>query len=340
MEIGDCIPWQGSRVYTITKKGNNSYHCTCPAWKFQKKSPHERKCKHILELLGESKKRSFEQQDNIVKKSIKRRKKIKENNENIPLWKPLLAEKYDESKNIDGYWMSEKYDGVRAYWDGKGKLWSRTCKMVYDAPPWFINKFPKNIPLDGELWCKRDMFDKASSIARSGNDSDWKKMKYLVFDIPNMNISFEKRMAALKKMNLKSPIKCVKHYRCSGKDALVQALEHILSINGEGIMLRQPHSKYVGCRSSSLLKVKKMHDAEAEIVGYEYSTTGKFKGNIKSFKCRDLTTQVEFNCGSGLSEEDRIHPPLQGSIITYQYQNLTKKNIPRFPVYIRVRPKE
>ena len=34
-------------------------------------------------------------------------------------------------------------------------------------------------------------------------------------------------------------------------------------------MLRKPHSKYEGKRSSTLLKVKTFFDAEAEVVRYE-----------------------------------------------------------------------
>jgi len=45
--------------------------------------------------------------------------------------------------------MSEKLDGVRAYWDGKQFL-SRQGNL-YHAPAWFTEHLPA-VPLDGELW--------------------------------------------------------------------------------------------------------------------------------------------------------------------------------------------
>ena len=67
----------------------------------------------------------------------------------------LLANVYDNDIDVSQYWISEKYDGVRAYWDGSQFI-SRQGN-IYHAPPWFIAKFPK-IPLDGELWMGRGQF--------------------------------------------------------------------------------------------------------------------------------------------------------------------------------------
>ena len=36
----------------------------------------------------------------------------------------MLAEVYRRGMPLDDYWVSEKYDGVRGYWDGK-QLWTR-----------------------------------------------------------------------------------------------------------------------------------------------------------------------------------------------------------------------
>ena len=47
-------------------------------------------------------------------------------------------------------YMTEKYDGIRAYWDGKGKFYSRLGKEI-KIPDWFSFDLP-SIPLDGELW--------------------------------------------------------------------------------------------------------------------------------------------------------------------------------------------
>lgn len=50
-----------------------------------------------------------------------------------------------------GWWLSEKYDGIRAYWDGNGKLYFRTGKEIH-APRTFLRLLPVGLPLDGELW--------------------------------------------------------------------------------------------------------------------------------------------------------------------------------------------
>jgi DNA ligase-1 len=45
--------------------------------------------------------------------------------------------------------MSEKYDGVRAYWTGS-KLFSRFGREI-QVPEFISNSLP-NVALDGELW--------------------------------------------------------------------------------------------------------------------------------------------------------------------------------------------
>ena len=67
------------------------------------------------------------------------------------------AKIYDNSKhNITNWYMSEKLDGIRAYWNGK-ELLSKNGNKIY-APFWFIKDFPP-FELDGELWTKRDDFE-------------------------------------------------------------------------------------------------------------------------------------------------------------------------------------
>lgn len=67
-------------------------------------------------------------------------KRLKDTN-----FKPLLAEKWDEEKGKDptGYLISEKLDGVRAYWNGSTFL-SREGNPFY-APDWFTKRMPKDV---------------------------------------------------------------------------------------------------------------------------------------------------------------------------------------------------
>ena len=64
--------------------------------------------------------------------------------------KLLLLNTYKD-QNITSWVMSEKLDGIRAYWDGTNLI-SRGGKIIH-APPWFIKDYPA-FELDGELWCR------------------------------------------------------------------------------------------------------------------------------------------------------------------------------------------
>jgi DNA ligase-1 len=68
----------------------------------------------------------------------------------------MLAEKYEGNINPQGWYMSEKLDGVRCFWNGKN-LYSRNGNVFY-PPDWFKDLLPKDLALDGELWTKRDDF--------------------------------------------------------------------------------------------------------------------------------------------------------------------------------------
>jgi DNA ligase-1 len=69
----------------------------------------------------------------------------------------MLAKNHEPDKHIpDNWFMSEKLDGVRCYWNGY-EMYSRGGKLFY-PPDWFKELLPKNFSLDGELWTKRDDF--------------------------------------------------------------------------------------------------------------------------------------------------------------------------------------
>ena len=76
-----------------------------------------------------------------------------------------------------GWLVSEKLDGMRAWWDG-GRLWSRQGKPVF-APPWWLAHLPKGVALDGELWLGRGRFQECMSIVRQhGMTQAWSTIVY------------------------------------------------------------------------------------------------------------------------------------------------------------------
>ena len=102
----------------------------------------------------------------------------------------FLLNKYAEDTNVTGWYMSEKLDGVRAFWDGK-KLISRGGK-VFNTPNFFTKDFPQH-SLDGELWTKRGDFSATTSIVRKKKPhKGWENITYNIFEVPNADGTYLK----------------------------------------------------------------------------------------------------------------------------------------------------
>ncbi|MCA9720440.1 MAG: DNA ligase, partial [Myxococcales bacterium] len=248
----------------------------------------------------------------------------------------LLAHKWATGHDPAGWWMSEKLDGVRAYWDGRRFL-SRQGNE-YIAPSWFTRPLPRH-PLDGELWIDRKQFQKCVGVVRRQKaDDGWKQVKYLVFDAPSHGGIFEDRVEHLTDLITgmgARHVVAVDHVRCRDHAHLITEFNRVEALGGEGLMLREPRSMYAAGRSRSLLKVKRFHDAEAKVLGY-IDGQGRHAGRVGALS---VVTPggVHFAIGSGLSDADRDDPPKIGAIVTFRYQELTDAGVPRFPTFVRIR---
>jgi len=100
-------------------------------------------------------------------------------------------------------------------------------------------------------------------------------------------------------------------------------------------MVRQPGSKYVNGRSTTLLKIKRFFDAEARVLRH-VPGSGKHSGRIGALEV-ELPDKTRFSVGTGFSDKERENPPAIGSIITFRYQELSKDGVPRFPSYVGIR---
>jgi len=261
-----------------------------------------------------------------------------------------LAKSWNESTNPTGYYMSEKLDGMRCIWDGKGNLYSRNGNLIM-APLFFLNALPTGTVLDGELFLERGEFQQCMSIARQSkpDKNDWRSLTLVVFDAPMSKGDFETRLQAardaLAMHHVDASIaKVHSHVVCRGKNHVNEELERVTQLDGEGLMLRNPTAFYKGGRTSDLLKVKKMHDAEARVVGHEEGK-GRNVGRLGALVCTMIgpgSDGKKFKVGSGFSVFEREYEncPSIGSIITYRYFELTDAGKPRFPVFVRVRPSE
>jgi len=328
---GESVEMQGSGAQPyLLKNVGGVYSCTCPAWRNQSIAIEKRTCKHLRKYRGDE-----AEQERIGGTLPARPTQTKRESggQEPPL---LLAQSWDNVLNPAGWWMSEKLDGVRAYWDGK-QFFSRQGN-VYHAPDWFIEGLP-NVPLDGELWLDRKAFQRTVSIVRRQDKSEhWRSIRYVVFDAPNANGSFEERFEFLKDgipswHNQFTTIH--EQTLCKNLDHLRDQLQLVESLGGEGLMLREPGSIYIAGRSTTLLKVKTFRDAEAVVIRHEPGK-GKHTGRLGALTVR-LPNGKEFSVGTGFSDRDREQPPSIGSSITFRYQELSDAGIPRFPSFVGLR---
>jgi DNA ligase 1 len=330
---GESYSMQGSasKPY-ILKNIGGVYSCTCPAWGNQSLAIEQRTCKHLRKLRGDAAENTRIGAFGATP-APRKAAASGEEKEGPPV---LLAESWDNVLDLTGWWMSEKLDGVRAYWDGKQFL-SRQGNR-YHAPDWFIEGLP-DTPLDGELWLDRGKFQVAVGIAKRQDKPDtWKQLRFVIFDAPALPDDFETRMRFYQDyINLHNPAFAVAHSQapCTSLDHLRGELDRVITLGGEGLMLRQPRSKYAAGRSSTLLKVKRFHDDEARVIGHQPGA-GRHKGRLGALLVA-LPNGVEFGVGTGFSDKEREVPPPIGSTITFRYQELTEGGVPRFPSYLGIR---
>ncbi len=112
----------------------------------------------------------------------------------------MLAKNYEGQVDPTGWYHSEKLDGVRAVWN-KETFMSRNQKEFH-SPDWFKEIMPRHHALDGELFGGRGKFQQTVGYVKKLNpiDSEWKKLKYMVFDLPEDNSPFEERYKKLEKI--------------------------------------------------------------------------------------------------------------------------------------------
>ena len=343
-----------------------------------------------------------------------------------------LADTYKPGKHEPlGWYLSEKLDGTRCYWDGglsrgmstsqvpwanimdpktgrlKKKLkpistglWSRYGNPII-APDWFLNALPA-CPLDGELHAGRGKFQLCRSICAGDKpDPRFDQIEFAIYSSPSLDQVF--RGGEIKNSNMHKVIDPVamhefiasrmhKDFRSvppgslfeeellflrdylgeSGRihlhqqiliDSLTQIeeqLQRVISLGGEGIVLRDPQATWIPKRHAGILKYKPYHDAEATIIGF---TSGRRtdKGSKHLGKIGALITtfhgkRLEL---SGLNDEEREFaspsstqharenpgqdmPPgtdavkfRMGQDVTFKYRELSDAGIPKEASYFR-----
>lgn len=252
-----------------------------------------------------------------------------------------LAGRWRAGLDVTAYWVSEKYDGLRGYWDGR-QLLTRGGERV-SAPAWFTAGWPGE-PMDGELWAGRGAFEQAQStvLRQQQDDAAWRRMRFMVFDWPAQPGDFSARLAVLNARIAQAKsltLQAVPQRRVATEADLQALLREVVAGGGEGLMLHRGDAPYRVGRGDELLKLKLHDDAEARVVAL-LPGQGKHAGRMGALLV-ETPEGLRFRIGAGFTDAQRADPPPVGSWVTYRYRGLHEKSrLPRFATFVRVRADE
>lgn len=238
--------------------------------------------------------------------------------------------------SIEEYYVSEKLDGVRGYWDG-ATLYSRQGYEIV-TPEWFVERLGEK-PLDGELWLGRETFQQISGlIARSdADDSLWQQVSFQIFDLPSEKGIFQERVTLMKsylsELSKENPhVVMIGQNKLTSHADIESLLKEVIAQGGEGLMLHHEDALYQAyLRHDSLLKIKQIDQGCAIVKGYT-NGKGKYEGMVGALKVTSVVDDkvLEFAVGSGLTDQMREFPPKIGEKIAYRYNGFTENGLPRF----------
>ena len=251
------------------------------------------------------------------------------------LW---LASPYQGNEKLANYWVSEKYDGIRGYWDGR-QLLSRSGKAL-NPPNWFVQTWPTQ-PFEGELWAGLGQFEQAASVIqqKQASDSAWRAMRFMIFDAHTPTQAFAERIVRYQnivKQIGKPWVQAVTQSQVPSHAALKAMLNKTVQAGGEGLVLHLGSSLYQSGRNSDVLKVKLHADAEAKVVSHE-AGQGKHAQRLGALWV-ETPQGLRFKLGTGYTDAQRENPPDVGQWVTYRYRGLTDQGVPRFASFVRIRP--
>ena len=290
----------------------------------------------------------------------------------IPSFEIQLAEKYFEKPNkvVGNFTLTEKLDGFRLatiihndkieFYSRQGQFVEGLVEVEEDMRMFCKENKLHNAFFDGELVavnCEELSSDENYKVVtKTARTKGIKRgLKYNIFDTlsyeefmsQNCDTEYYKRRQLLnelsKNVNLTHINILPVLYNGSDKDMIMEYLNKARENHKEGIMINLDNGMYEFKRTTNLLKVKVMQDADLKIVDV-YEGTGKNKGKlggiIIEFIYKDNTYRCE--CGSGFSDDERIDywnnsEKILNKIATIQYFEISKNDNGgyglRFPVW-------
>ncbi|MEI7785272.1 MAG: DNA ligase [Betaproteobacteria bacterium] len=251
-----------------------------------------------------------------------------------------LASAWPLGRSPQGFLVSEKFDGVRALWDGRD-LRFRSGREIA-APAWFLAALPA-MPLDGELWVDRGQFDRVSGTVRRTvpDEAQWRALRYMVFDAWGLQEPFAQRVDRVAQALSAAGqpwLVAVAHEAVETVQALQARLQATVKQGGEGLVLHRADALWRAGRTEALFKLKPEPDEEGQVVGYQPGQ-GRLAGQTGALLLQTAQGQ-RFALGAGLSDALRRKPPPVGTWVTYRYRDRTASGLPRFASFLRVRDPE
>lgn len=157
-------------------------------------------------------------------------------------------------EDVAGWYVTEKFNGVRAYWDG-ATLWTRGGKAIA-AAAWLTADLPAGMHLDCELWCGYGTLGQASAASRFGRFPQTARL--IVHDAPGAIGDYSARMRQAAAAVSDSRVVRVAEVGTVADTAdLYRRFEAVRARGGEGLMIRNPAvDTYEHGRTLNLLKVK------------------------------------------------------------------------------------
>lgn len=230
----------------------------------------------------------------------------------------MLCERceWSEVKNIPPGWITEiKYDGTRMIARKRGNdvmMINRRGYRKEDVFPEIVEDLKKiqhSFVVDGEVTCK----DFVSLAHRDHTTDPWKirmlaglsPCTYRVFDLIELD---GKDLTQLPLIERKSRLERIFHglqrvevVKPLPLDELIRMVE---SGEIEGLVAKDPNSKYEFRRSNHWKKFRKMQTEDLLVIGYEISDKPERK--VKSLICRWNEKEVQVSSGLSQSELEAI----------------------------------
>lgn len=289
----------------------------------------------------------------------------------VMITRPLLAATLEDVSTVKfPVLATPKLDGIRVL-KVEGKAVTRKFKSV---PNKHIRELlEKHLPdgVDGEVMTPGTFNDIQSKVMSFDGEPEF---SFYAFDYvkDDLNKPYSERVADMvKTIKKKAPFEIVvlKPVKIYSIEELLAFEEECLAQGYEGVMIRQPDSKYKCGRSTPkeqiLMKLKRFLDAEARVIGFEekmhndnVQETDEFglskrsskKDGLKpantlgSLLVEDIETGVKFGIGSGF--DDALKQEIWNNrkkylnkLVKYKYQSVGAKDAPRFPVFLGFRNK-